>query len=116
MVAARSIHLAVPLFSTRIQRLLLALLVVWLFGTFDLLVTHAQAKQTDFHELNPVAGAIVGQPLYVLAAYKYGLLGGASLIFLMLRTYRSSELGAWFLAASHALLIAYWGLYFSFLI
>ena len=115
MVIARSHQIAVPLFSTRIQRLLLALLVVWLFGTFDLFVTHSQAKRVDFRELNPVADSLVGQPLYVLAAYKYGLLGGASFIFLMLRAYRASEMGAWFLAGSHAILIAYWGLYFSYL-
>lgn len=98
---------------SRLPRLALALAVVWAVGTCDLLLTHAHAQQNSFYELNPVAQAFVRQPLYVLATYKYGLLGVASVIFMLLRSHRCSEWGAWFLAGSHAVLIGYWCVYLA---
>ena len=104
-----------PAVLPRVRSLMLALAMVWVCGTFDLMMTHSEARAAaSFVELNPVARAIVGEPLYVLAAYKYGLLAGASIIFLKLRTHRQSEWGAWFLAGSHSVLVAYWCVYFGF--
>jgi hypothetical protein len=99
--------------GTRVRSVILALAFVWVCGTFDLMLTHSEARAATLTELNPFARQLVDGPLYVLAAYKYGLLGLASVILVGLRSYRQSEWGAWFLAGSHSVLVAYWGFYLT---
>ncbi len=87
------------------------MIAVWAIGVMDLFLTHGQASQPHFNELNPLAASLLAGPLHQLAAFKLGLLTAGSLILLSLRNYWQSELGAWILFASHMALMGWWGLY-----
>ena len=98
---------------TRPRRVLLLLGAVWVINVCDLGFTLLEAFYSAFEELNPVAARLLGGPPAALVAYKMGLTGVSSAILLIYRRHRVSELGCWFLLATHFYVAICWMFYYQ---
>jgi hypothetical protein len=99
----------------RPRRILLALLLVWIIATFDLLFTLTEWGTPGFIEMNPVAVKVIHGSVDYLFFFKFGLLGLSSLILLALRRHRITELGSWFLLAVMLYLSIRWFTYYGYI-
>ncbi|MGE3181036.1 MAG: hypothetical protein AB7N71_05345 [Phycisphaerae bacterium] len=114
MTAFTRSHLAALVHFMRAERrLVTALVIVWVVGAVDLLLTWDTAKRPEFLELNPLAAQLLDRPLHSLAAYKFGLLAIGTSLLILTRQNRLSTWGAYFLAGTHGCLAAYWTFYMS---
>jgi hypothetical protein len=96
----------------RPRRVLLALACVWVLNACDLSFTLLESTRRSFHELNPVAVHLIGEPMLVVA-YKVALVVFGSSILLALSRHRLAELSTWFLVAAYAYVAVRWAVYFE---
>jgi|GEM_PF-1606411 len=98
---------------TRPRRIGELLIVLWAFNLADLFFTLWAHRYTPFIELNPFAGAMLGQNLYAsVVLYKLTLMTFASTIFWRTRTSPRTEFGLWGLVLVYGLLMIRWSNYF----
>jgi hypothetical protein len=98
--------------DTRSRRVGHALLVLWVLGTADLIFTIWAHRFTPFHELNPLARALLTQnTLGGLCLFKIGLTAFGSLIFWRLRTHGRAEAALWMMVAVYFALAIRWSNY-----
>lgn len=97
----------------RSRRILLTLAGVWIISVFDLFFTLNEAMSANFVELNPVAATLLHGPPNIVAAFKFGLLGGATVILLALRRHFIAELACWFLLATKVYVAVRWFSYYD---
>ncbi len=97
----------------RSRRVLLALTAIWVVAVFDLGFTLSESATPEFVELNPVAAPLLSGPNHHVMFFKFGLLGGASIILLSLRRHLVAELGTWFLMATMIYVGVRWYLYYD---
>lgn len=97
----------------RSRRVALALAAVWVLSAFDLGFTLHQARSSHFVEKNPLAARLLHASPLVLAAYKFALLGAATLILASLRGYAVAELASWFLLATCFYVGVRWYIYYE---
>jgi hypothetical protein len=100
----------------RPRRVLLTLALMWVVATFDLGFTLAEWGTLHFVETNPLAAKVLGGPTQLIVAFKFGLLGLATVILLGLRRHLIAELACWFLLASQAYVGLRWYTYFDCLL
>jgi hypothetical protein len=96
----------------RPRRVCELLLAIWLLSTADLAFTLWAHLFTRFHELNPLARALLeNDHLHVLVAFKFVLTGTASVIFWRLRKRPHTEAALWALLAVYVMLTFRWSDY-----
>ncbi len=92
------------------------LAAVWLLNFFDLEFTIRAHQLGNFTELNPIAAGMLALPWYYLAAFKFALVGGGTLILMCLSRHHIAELGSWLLVAAYVFVAARWYQYYSFML
>lgn len=97
----------------RSRRVLLAVAGVWVLGAFDLFFTVVEWGGHDFVEVNPLARHLLDRPDNMIAVFKFGLLGVASVILLLLRRTAIAERAAWFLFAAQFYVAVRWFVYYD---
>ncbi len=100
---------------TRPRRVLLALGAIWVISVFDLTFTLLERDNPAFTELNPLAAALLTGPTQLITAFKFGLLTLGSVIFIVLRKRRPTELACWFLLAAKVYVALRWYAYYDWL-
>ena len=98
---------------TRPRRIAVALLAMWVLNLFDLHCTLSEAEHCHFVEMNPIAAKLMESPWWVLAGYKFALVGFGTAILVFLRRHSVAELGAWFLLTTYAYVGVRWYVYFE---
>jgi uncharacterized protein DUF5658 len=102
------------LVATRPRRITALLVLLWILNVFDLSCTILAHQIGGFQELNPVARQML-EPSWMLVAFKVGTVALGSLILLLLRRYRVTELVCWLLCLIYTSLAFTWMTYFSLL-
>ena len=98
--------------ARRSRRVGQALLVLWVLGMADLIFTIWAHRCTPFHELNPLARALLMQDaLGGLCVFKIGLTALGSLIFWHLRGHGRAEAALWVMVAVYFALAIRWSNY-----
>jgi hypothetical protein len=109
---------AIPWFGAwlnRPRRVLLTLAAVWIIGVFDFVFTLLEFGTHGFVELNPLAARLLAGPDYVVAVFKFGLLGFGTVILLALRRRAITELACWLLLGTKVYVAIRWYMYYVFL-
>lgn len=110
---ARSIRWSFGSWLNRSRRVLLAVAGIWVLGAFDLLFTVAEWGGHNFVEVNPLARHLLDRSDNMIAVFKFGLLGVASVILLLLRRTTIAERAAWFLLAAQFYVAVRWFVYYD---
>jgi hypothetical protein len=97
---------------TRGRRVLLLVLVIWVFNVFDLNFTLLAHRIGGFEEANPLAAAFLPSE-EALVIYKFAMILPPTLIFLFFRRRLLTEIGCWTLCAAHVALSFMWVVYYS---
>jgi len=97
---------------TRGRRVLLLVLVIWVFNVFDLNFTLLAHRIGGFEEANPLARAFLPSD-EALVIYKFAMILPPTLIFLFFRRRLLTEIGCWTLFAAHVALSFMWVAYYS---
>lgn len=97
----------------RPRRVLLTLWMVWVVSVFDFYFTLTEWGQTHFVEMNPLAAFMLSQSPHLVAWFKFGMLGLATIILLCLRRHRVAEWACWFLFAIELYLAVRWLVYYE---
>ena len=98
--------------ETRAKRVGHLLAVLWILSAADLVFTIWAHRFTPFHELNPLARALLMQDaLGGLCVFKIGLTGVGSLIFWHLRGHGRAEAALWVMVAVYVALAIRWSNY-----
>lgn len=100
--------------SKRCRRVVLLLALLWLCGVFDLVFTLTAHRIGSFHELNPLAAALLAHPT-VLIVFKLSTLAAGSVILFLFRRHLIAEIACWTLCGVYASLSAVWVHYYAFL-
>lgn len=96
----------------RQRRILELIALLWLFGTVDLILTLWAQRFTLFHEMNPIARAMLdGGRTHAIVLFKFGLLATGSAAFWVARHRRCAEGALWALAMAYVLLMFRWSAY-----
>jgi hypothetical protein len=96
----------------RARRVAELLVVLWLLSLADLLFTLWAHRFTVFHELNPLARAMLHHDMIVeLVLVKLGLTAAGTAIFWYLRHQRQAELAVWGLVSVYVMLAMRWSEY-----
>lgn len=98
--------------TTRYKRISELLIVLWTFSMADLFFTLWAHRFTPFIELNPFAGALLGNNLVAsVVLYKLTLMLFATTIFWRTRTSPRTEFALWGLVLVYGLLMIRWSNY-----
>jgi len=97
----------------RPRRVLLVLAAVWVVNIFDLGYTLLESLHSQFVELNPLAAELMERQPELLIFYKAGLLAPSSLILLIHRRKRATELACWLLLGAYLYVGLCWALYYE---
>jgi hypothetical protein len=98
--------------DARTRRVSHALLALWVLGAADLIFTIWAHRFTPFHELNPLARALLTQDaLGGLCLFKITLTAFGSLIFWNLRGHTRAEAALWVMVAVYFALAIRWSNY-----
>jgi hypothetical protein len=98
--------------DARTRRVGHALLVLWVLGAADLIFTIWAHRFTPFHELNPLARALLTHDaLGGLCLFKIGLTAFGSLIFWTLRGHGRAEAALWAMVVVYFALAVRWSNY-----
>ena len=93
--------------ATRGRRVVCLLVLLWVLNFFDLAYT-IHAHQTGmFYELNPVARGLLDSP-WALTGFKCVAVAIGSVILILLRRHRLTELAAWLLCLAYMSLAIRW--------
>jgi hypothetical protein len=105
--------LILPLIDDRRSRRVLELvLVLWLLSMADLVFTIWAHHFTAFHEVNPIARALLVQEMVVaVVLFKLALTALGTLIFWWLRHHTQAEVAMWALVAVYVILTVRWSNY-----
>lgn len=96
----------------RARRIAELLTVLWLLSLADLFFTLWAHFFTPFHELNPIARALLaGNQIEWLVAMKLTLTATGAVIFWRLRNNGRTELALWGLVIVYTLLAVRWSVY-----
>ncbi len=97
--------------ASRGRRVVLLLLLLWIANGFDLAFTLLASRAGGFVEANPLAAGLLGNPAG-LVAYKAALVGMASIVLLLFRTRRLTEVCCWGLCVAYVGLAGLWWTYY----
>ena len=96
----------------RSRRVAQGICVLWVLSLADLVFTLWAHLFTPFHELNPLAKALLeGDQLAALVLLKLILTTVGATIFWRLRGHARAELGLWLVVAAYVLLAMRWSSY-----
>jgi len=96
----------------RPRRVAQGICVLWVLSLSDLFFTLWAHFFTPFHELNPLAKALLdGDQLAVLVLLKLFSTAIGATIFWRLRSHARAELGLWFVVTAYVLLTFRWSSY-----
>ena len=100
--------------ARRSQRVMLLVGLLWVLNTLDLCLTIMAHRLGHMEELNPIARPLLGDT-HLLILFKLSCLSMASLIFLVFRKHRATEVACWSLSTVYLTLGGvwldyYWGL------
>ena len=98
--------------ACRGRRVVLMVVFIWIVSVFDLTFTMLAHKMGGFRELNPVARNLLDSS-DALIIWKVATVLAASLVFLVLRRRRVTEVGCWGLAVVHTVLAFLWAGYYT---
>lgn len=90
---------------------MLLLVLVWVVGIYDLILTLVALRIGGFQELNPMARLFLHNPT-TLITFKLLMMCPASVVFLIYRRRVLTEIGCWVLAAAYAALAFVWMAYY----
>jgi hypothetical protein len=97
----------------RAHRVILLLIVVWMLGMCDLVLTLQEARASYFIEMNPLAAQLIDGPPIGVVIYKLALLGLGSGILVSVRRHRAAEIACWFLLLAKGYVAHRWFEYFD---
>ncbi len=100
--------------ARRSQRVMLLVGLLWVLNMLDLCLTIMAHRLGHMEELNPIARPLLGDT-HLLILFKLSCLSLASLIFLVFRRHRATEVACWSLSTVYLTLGVvwldyYWGL------
>jgi hypothetical protein len=96
----------------RSRRVAQAICVLWILSLADLVFTLWAHVFTPFHELNPLAKALLdGDQVAVLVLLKLILTTVGATIFWRLRDHARAEVGLWVVVTAYVLLALRWSSY-----
>lgn len=98
--------------AARGRRVVQGICVLWVLSLADLVFTLWAHLFTPFHELNPLARALLdGDQLAVLVLLKLCSTTVGATIFWRLRAHARAELGLWLVVTAYVLLAMRWSSY-----
>ena len=96
----------------RVRRMAQAIGVLWLLSVADLVFTLWAHLFTPFHEMNPIAAAMLdADQLATLVLFKLILTTVGATIFWRLRGYSRAEFALWLVVAAYVVLAFRWSNY-----
>ena len=100
--------------SGRSGRVILLVLMIAMLNAFDLAFTILAQRIGGFHEVNPLARMMLGNPS-VLIVFKLSAALLASSVFIIYRRHWLTELACWAFAMVYTVLSLMWTTYYNYL-